>query len=121
MNAFINAKSNIKKLQFGESKCHKMHVGRPCTQCPHLFVDKWELKKIKNYFTGSESLKDKEEGRAKLNNIEYEKYLRDIVSFEGKNKKNILSTRNKGIGIVNQVMTILETTCFGPHVFEWMK
>ena len=24
MNAFINAKTNMKKLQFGESKCHKI-------------------------------------------------------------------------------------------------
>ena len=95
-----------------------MNVGKPSTQCPDLFVDKWELKKVRNYFTGSENLKDKEDGRAKLNNIEYEKYLGDIVSFEGKNKRNILSRRNKGIGIVKQVMTILETTCFGPHVFE---
>ena len=60
----------------------------------------------------------KENGRAKLNNVESEKYLGDILCFEGKNKKNILFRRNKGIGIVKQIMTMLETTCFGPHVFE---
>ena len=27
-NAYINTKSNIKKLQFGTDKCHKMHVGK---------------------------------------------------------------------------------------------
>ena len=27
INAFLNVKTNPKKLQFGVSKCHKMHVG----------------------------------------------------------------------------------------------
>ena len=27
MNAYINTKTNLKKLQFGVTKCHKMHVG----------------------------------------------------------------------------------------------
>ena len=28
MNTFLNAKSNVKKLQFGLSKCHKLHIGK---------------------------------------------------------------------------------------------
>ena len=118
MNSFINAKSNIKKLQFGVSKCHKMHVGLPSTTCPDLFVDNWKLKKQNDYFTGDENIEDEEDGKAKLDNIENEKYLGDIVSVDGKTKKNILARRNKGIGIVNQIMTMLDGTCYGPHVFE---
>ena len=28
MNGFINAKTNVKKLRFGEQKCHIMHIGK---------------------------------------------------------------------------------------------
>jgi hypothetical protein len=41
-NAYINAKSNLKELQFGTDKCHKMHVGKRVEEiCPDLFVDGW--------------------------------------------------------------------------------
>ena len=36
MNAYINAKTNLKKLQFGPDKCHKMHIGRQKSYCPDL-------------------------------------------------------------------------------------
>ena len=41
MNAFINTKTNIKKLQYGIQKCFKMHVGKTCIKeiCPDLYVD----------------------------------------------------------------------------------
>ena len=29
MNAYLNAKTNMKKLQFGVAKCKKMHLGPP--------------------------------------------------------------------------------------------
>ena len=41
LNAFINLKTNTKKLQFGEDKCFKMHVGTNKTICPDLKIDKW--------------------------------------------------------------------------------
>jgi hypothetical protein len=28
INGYINQKTNIKKLQFGVDKCHKMHIGQ---------------------------------------------------------------------------------------------
>ena len=47
-NAFINTKSNLKKLQFGTEKCHKMHIGREKVDeiCPDLYVDGWELGEV---------------------------------------------------------------------------
>ena len=44
MNAFINAKTNQKKIRFGVSKCHKMHIGAKKSNCPDLKVDDWEVK-----------------------------------------------------------------------------
>jgi hypothetical protein len=37
MNAFLNSKSDVKKLQFGISKCHKLHVGKERKTCPDLY------------------------------------------------------------------------------------
>ena len=45
MNAFLNQKTSIKKLQFGPEKCHQLHVGKYQIQCPELFIDEWKLKK----------------------------------------------------------------------------
>jgi hypothetical protein len=45
--------------------------------------------------------------------VEEEKYLGDIISNNGKNTKNIEARKNRGTGIVNQIMSILEDICFG--------
>ena len=52
MNAFINSKSNLKKLQFGLSKCHVMHVGTPKSYCPDLKLDEWKIKVVEDIETG---------------------------------------------------------------------
>ena len=118
MNAFINAKTNMKKLQFVESKCHKMHVGLACSVCPDLFVDKWELSDKNEIFTTVEDIVNVESGESKFETVENERYLGDALSSNGSNKKNILARRNKGIGVINQILEILDGTCYGPHIFE---
>ena len=45
-NSFLNAKSSVKKLQFGLSKCHKLHVGQNRISCPDLFLDEWKVKVV---------------------------------------------------------------------------
>ena len=42
-----------------------------------------------------------------------EKYLGDILSEDGRNMKNILARVSKGVGITNNIMSILEEICFG--------
>ena len=42
-NSFINAKTNLKKLQFGQEKCHKMHIGKKKIYCPDLHIDSWKM------------------------------------------------------------------------------
>ena len=48
MNTFINFKTNSKKLQFGISKCKKMHIGKVCDEykCQKLSVDSWTEKEV---------------------------------------------------------------------------
>ena len=118
MNAFINAKSNMKKLQFGSAKCHKMHVGSQRCYCPQLTVDNWELKVVKHLDTGETEVVDELNGQHIMETSDQEKYLGDIISNNGKNKKNIEARVAKGIGIVDQILSILSRTVFGPFQFE---
>ena len=118
-NAYINTKSNLKKLQFGTDKCHKMHVGRMQEEiCPDLFVDGWRLNDVKDVETKAEYGEDEEIGLVKMEEVENEKYLGDIISQDGKNMKNILARTNRGIGIRNQILSILDEICFGRYYFE---
>ena len=53
-----------------------------------------------------------------IHEVTEELYLDDLISSDGKNTKNIKNRISKGIGIISQIMNILESTSFGPHYFE---
>ena len=118
MNAFINAKTNIKKLQFGVNKCQKMHVGANRSYCPELKVDKWEVKLVENFQTSEKALEDEFVGEHVMEESENEKYLGDYISNKGNNQKNIEARKAKGVGVINQLMGKLEGTVYGPYYFE---
>ena len=40
--AQLNAQSNLKKLQYNEQKCVRMHVGSKKTLCCDSFIDTWK-------------------------------------------------------------------------------
>ena len=44
-------KEKRKKLHFGVSKFHKMHVGVKKLPCPDLKIDEWEVKVVEDYNT----------------------------------------------------------------------
>ena len=83
------------KNEKGESKCVKMHVGRRHAFCPTLQVHGTDMPEVNE-----------------------ETYLGDVLSSDGKNSKNIKSRISKGIGIINQIIGLLENICFGPYLFE---
>ena len=72
LNTFINTQISLKKLRFhvpnaeGKSKCHKMHIGGNKEMCQELKV----------HGTAMES-------------VEEDTYLGDLISSDGKNKKNV--------------------------------
>ena len=119
-NSYINAKSNLKKLQFGTNKCHKMHVGRKKVNgvCPDIYVDGWKVKEVSEVETGESTLLDEFDGQEKMDEVSEEKYLGDNLSDDGRNMKNILARAAKGTGIVSQIMCILEEIFFGKYYFE---
>ena len=43
----------------------------------------------------------------------------EIVEDEKQsNMKNIIKRKSKGVGVVSEIMTILENTCYGPYHFQ---
>ena len=101
LNTFLTTHIEMKKLRFhvpdktGKSKCVKMHVGRKHEFCPTLKVHGTIMPEVTE-----------------------ETYLGDILSSDGKNAKNIRSRISKGIGIVNQMINLLDRISFGQHHFE---
>ena len=101
LNTFVNTHIELKKLRFhvpdieGKSKCHKIHVGGKKESCPELKV----------HGTIIES-------------VEEDTYLGDLISGDGKNKKNIEKRISKGLGIISQILNLLELVSFGKHYIE---
>ena len=95
VNAIIQSKVDMKNLTLGHSKCFKMHVGRNKSCCPILKV----------------------QGKDMLNSSR-EKYLGDIISSDCKINANVEERYNKGIGIANQIISLLKEISFGHHYFQ---
>ena len=120
MNAFINHKTNIKKLQFGVDKCKKIHIGRTKEnhKCQDLYVDGWKIKNVTNVEKSNEERIETFEGAEAMETTDSEKYLGDIISNDGTNTKNIKNRQNKGQGASTQVILILENIYFGKYYFQ---
>ena len=118
INAFINAKTSLKKLQFGPDKCHKMHVGKKTPYCPELGIDSWKMKVNTKIETNTDEHIDEFDGDVMMEESEEEKYLGDIITHDGMNKKNIAARKGKGYGIVERIIDMLHEISFGHSYFE---
>ena len=91
----------MKRLRFhipdkqGKTKCHKLHIGRNHKNCPVLKVHGTIMKDVTS-----------------------DTYLGDVISADGKNTENIKSRVSKGLGIVSQIMNLMDIVNFGEHYFE---
>ena len=100
-NAFINAEINMKKLRLhtpkadGKSKCHNIHVTKRKTSCQVLKVHGFQIE-----------------------NVDFDTYLGDIISKDGRNSKNIEARVSKGLRIVSQIHDILKQVNVGAHYFK---
>ena len=97
-----------------------MHVGRKLYPevCPELVIDDWKVKNASEIETEEYKLEDEYAGLHTIEAVSQEKYLGDIISIDGKNSKNITARKNRGIGIVTQIISILDEICFGKFNFE---
>ena len=101
VNTYINAQIEMKKLRFhtpdknGKSKCNVIHVGKKNHFCPTLQVHGTVMGRVSE-----------------------DTYLGDIISQDGKNTKNVNNRVAKGLGIINDIMNILEKVSHGQHYFK---
>ena len=101
VNTYINAQIELKKLWFhtpdqnSKSKCHILHIGKNNKLCPTLMVHGTVMGRVTE-----------------------DSYLGDVISADGSNSKNISSRVGKGMGIVTDIMKMLEKVKFGPHYFQ---
>ena len=95
MNALVQSKVECKKLELSDTKCFKMHVGKNTACCPNLQVNGKEMQSTAS-----------------------EKYLGDVISASCKIDENIQMRHDKGMGIVNSIISILKEISFGRYHFQ---
>ena len=120
VHSYIKCKTSSKKLQFGSSKCEKLHIGKTREEykCQSLFIDSWKETEIENSETGTVTIEDYFDGEDIMEEMEGERYLGDIIANDGRNIKNIQARVNKGTGIVRGILTMLDGIPFGKYHFE---
>ena len=109
-----------KKLQFGASKCKKLHVGKYKEEfkCQALKIDDWKEIEVKNDETGLEEILDVCEGEESMEEKQEEKYRGVVIATDGRNIKNVKARIAKGKGISKRIITMLEGIPFGDFYFE---
>ena len=95
LNAYMQSKADTKKLRLSKIKCYKMHIGPKEELCPKLKIHDQEMLKTKQ-----------------------EKYLGDVISSDTKLDNNVRMRHDKGIGVNNQIISILKEVSFGCYYFE---
>ena len=101
LNTFLTTQIELKRLKFhqakenGKSKCKKMHVGKTSKTCPILRVHDSSMEEVSEIT-----------------------YLGDIISKDGRNTKNIKNRVSKGMGIMTQIVNLMDMLSFGQHHFE---
>ena len=118
LNAYINAKSNTKKFQFGTKKCHRLHFGRKSDMCPDLYLDTWKIEESEQYETGRKIFKDVIDDEYKIEDSAEERYLGDFITKDGKNTKNVSARKARGVGIVDKIFNYLNDIFLGPYFFQ---
>ena len=92
----MQSKVDTKKLELSDKKCYKMHVGNNSVYCPSLKVNGQEMK-----------------------NSAEQTYLGDIISNNAKIDENIKLRSDKGMGIANQILSILKEVLLEPTTLKW--
>ena len=120
MNSFINAKTALKKLQFGPQKCHVIHIGKKHSDIKKIqhYVEGWDVQEVQDFQTGWRDVEETYDGEYTMSAECAERYLGQIISADSTNSCNIEGLRNKGIGIQNKIIQILSAVSAGKFHFE---
>ena len=118
MVELLNTCTNIMCLQFGRDKCVKMHIGKRHNLdiCPEVKVDTWDEVIIKH--EGKHEVKDQYIGREAMKSVKDKKYLGSILTHDMKNSLNIKEKTDRGVGIVNRIMSSVSERPYGKHTYR---
>ena len=120
INSYVRFQTLSKKLQFGNKKCKKIHIGGKMEEhkCQNLFLEKWTEKEIKECNTGEIKIEDICEDEEMMGEMKNEKYLGHVIFTDGRNIENIKARVSKGKGIVTKIITMLDGIPFGRYYYE---
>ena len=107
LNAVINAKINLKKLEFNKNKCVKLHICKDQFNCSK---SQSSIKNMKCVFL--------EVQKSEMKSAENEKYIGDVISQNGSNDANVSRRRSQGIGAISQIFALLNEISLGYHYIE---
>ena len=122
LSEFLNRRTNMMNLQFGCTKCDKLHIGKKQNDdiCPTVTIDSWK-EEISEEDGGAKKLEDIFEGKEAMNEVKMKKYLGDIISKDGTNRENIRNRTNKAQGNINKIIKGLDERPYGKHFFKAAK
>ena len=106
LNAIINAKINMKRLEFNQSKSVKLHI---CKYDSNRSTES-NARNAKCAFLDVQNSEMRMSGD--------EKYIGDVISANGSNDANISRRRSIGIGALSQIFSILNEISLGCHYIE---
>ena len=117
LNAFMNIKTAEKTLQFGQTKCKSMLVGKNTETVINneLLVDTWE---VKHSETGEEEIIENYKGLSAIGKAEEYKYLGFMISNKGDNMANIQQVKKKSIGVIRKLIRKLNSLNLKTYYFE---
>ena len=120
MAAYLKCQSRLIFLQFGLSKCYKMHVGKynEKFKCQPVFLDSWKSHEVEENKSGQVNFQEYFEGKVQIKEVENVKYLGNSINTAGTNIEDITVKCNRGIEIINKIITNLETMFLGNFYFE---
>ena len=120
MNAFINAKTAIKQLQFGPSKCYFLNVGKDIEKHKNmeLYVDGWKMNEVQQIETGLFETEELFDGEQEISEKQSERYLGQIISSDGSNTQNIKERTCRGTGLGKKIIEMVGNFPGGKYQFE---
>ena len=86
--------------------------------CKDLYVWGWKVDVVPHLVTGKSTNKEYFNGLEKMKVVQEQTYLGDLIVSDGSHTKKVQQRSSKGLGAINQIMSILETTYYGKYFFE---
>ena len=115
MNAFMNVKTAEKTLQFGQTKCKSMLVGKNTENVINneLVVDTWTIG-----YDAEDDIIESYSGQKAIGKTDQYKYLGFMISNKGDNMVNITQMKQKSIGVIRNIFKKLNSLNLRKYYFE---